>query len=269
VSTGNNGLTARNADRWEIYQKAVQNPGSDIGIITERFREMRGREPLSLREDFAGTALLSAEWVRGDANRRAVAVDIDEEALTWGAEHNLAPLGEEAAGRVELVAADVREVRGYRADVVSAMNFSFNALTSRADLLRYLAGVHEAIGPEGILVLEMYGGTEAIVATAEEREGDGFTYHWEQERYNPLTGETRCHIGFTFPDGSQLKRAFSYDWRLWTLPEVRDCLTESGFSHISIFWEQVDDEGAGTGEYVETAEEENQETWLVYIVAAH
>jgi len=263
-----NDLTAAGADRWEIYQRAVQNPETDIEIITTRFRELRGREPLVLREDFAGTALLSAEWVRGDERRRAVAIDIDAEALAWGREYNIEPLGEETAARVELMTADVRQVSGIEADVVSAMNFSFNALTTRADLMRYLAGVRSAIGSEGILVLEMYGGTEAIVATNEEREGDGFTYSWEQESYNPLTGQTRCHISFVFPDGSELERAFSYDWRLWSLPEVRDCLAESGFSHCSIFWEQVDDEGVGTGEYVETSVEENQETWLVYIVAA-
>jgi len=261
-------LTAGNADRWELYQQAVQNPATDIEIITARFRELRGRDPLVLREDFAGTALLSTEWAKGAEGRRAIAVDIDGAALEWGREHNLLPAGDEVASRVELVKADVREVGGITADVVSAMNFSFNALTTRPDLLRYLSGVRTAIGSDGMLILEMYGGTEAIVAAAEEREGDGFTYHWEQEAYNPLTGRTRCHIGFAFPDGSDLKRAFSYEWRLWSLPEVRDCLAESGFSHISIFWEQVDEEGAGTGEYIETNEEENQETWLVYIVAA-
>ncbi len=246
---------------------AVQNPESDIEILTARFRERRGRDPIVLREDFAGTAWLSAEWAKSDERRRAVAVDIDAAALAWGREHNLEPAGEEVAARVELVEADVREVSGYPADVVMAMNFSFYALHTRADLLRYLAGVREAIGDEGILILEMYGGTEAIIATEEEREGDGFTYHWEQESYNPLTGFTRCHISFTFPDGSRRERAFTYDWRLWSLPEVRDCLTETGFSDIRFFWQQVDEEGDGTNEYLETVEEENQETWLVHVVA--
>lgn len=260
-------MQAESADRFDLYQRAVQAPAGDIEFFVKTFEALRGRTPLRLREDFCGTAYLSAEWVKDNPDRCAVAIDISEEALAWGRLHNLAPHGEEVVGRVELMRADVRETTTPEVDIACAMNFSFCVLRRRADLLDYFHAVMRSLAPDGIFFGELYGGTEAIVAAEEERECDGFTYHWQQESFNPITHESTCHIHFSFPDGSRLDRAFSYDWRLWTLPEVRDALSETGFSDVRIFWEQVDEEGKGTGEYLETTGEENQETWLVYIVA--
>jgi hypothetical protein len=77
-----------------------------------------------------------------------------------------------------------------------------------------------------------------------------------------------CHIHFEFSDRSKIERAFSYDWRLWTLPELRELLREVGFRDVQVYWEQVDADGDGTGTFHPTEYEENQESWLVYIVAA-
>ena len=259
---------AERADRYEVYQKAVQNPETDMGIFLETYRDMRGKLPRVIREDFCGTAFVSTEWVKGDPERRALAVDRDSEPLEWGFEHNIRPAGKGVEERIELICSDVLEVETPPVDIVCAMNFSFYALKMRRDLHRYFGRVRSSLKSDGLFIFELYGGTEAIIATEEERDGEGFTYRWEQERFNPLTHETRCHISFSFPDGSRLDRAFTYDWRLWSIPEVRDCLNEAGFSNIRVFWEAVDEDGVGTGEYRETTEEENQETWLVYIVAS-
>ena len=45
-----------------------------------------------------------------------------------------------------------------------------------------------------------------------------------KESPNPITHATTCHIHFKFPDGSKLKKAFTYEWRLWTAPEIRELL---------------------------------------------
>jgi hypothetical protein len=258
---------ADNADRYVLYQRSVQAPPGDIEFFDETFRAARDREPLSLREDFCGTALLCAEWVRSDPRRTAVGVDLSAEALEWGRIHNLSAADPGAGDRVTLICSEVRDVRDRRHDIVCAMNFSICALKERSDLDAYLEVARQSLVSDGMFVCELYGGTEAIVATGEERDCDGYTYHWEQERFNPLTHETHCHIHFSFPDGSRIDRAFSYQWRLWTVPEVRESLLSAGFSRVRVFWEQTDEEGAATGEYVETVEEENQDTWLVYIVA--
>lgn len=254
---------AQPPDKHRLYQEAVQSPEADIEFFDEVFREHRGRAPLSLREDFCGTALFSRTWIESDPRRTALGVDLDRATLDWGRRENL---DSESSDRVELVEADVRDVRTPRVDVACAMNFSFCTLHRRSELADYLEAIHEALGDDGMLVLELYGGTEALVPIEERRELDDFDYIWEQESYNPIDHTTRCHIHFELPNGRRLHRAFTYDWRLWTIPEIRELLDDVGFSESLVYWEEVDDEGDGTGEYARTECEENQEGWLVYVV---
>ncbi len=253
------------ADRYDLYQRAVQAPEADVEFLSRTFEAERGRVPLGLREDFAGTALLSAAWAGSRPDRWAIAVDFDNEPLAWGARHNLTD--PDVAERVELYRADVRAPIGRHVDLVCAPNFSICCLHTRAELVEYLDGARSSLVADGFLVCELYGGTEAIVASTEERECDGFDYTWEQESFNPIDHRVRCHIHFDFPDGSGLERAFTYDFRLWTIPELTDAMREVGFAEVRVYWESVDDEGDGTGEYLLTSCEENQEGWLVYLVA--
>ena len=255
----------RALDRHRLYQAAVQAPEADIELFEQIFREHRGRTPKALREDFCGTALISREWVASRDDRTALAVDLDRATLDWGREHNIEPLGD-AANRVRLELADVRDVRRPRVDLTCAMNFSFCVLKQRPQLLAYLEAVHAGLRDDGLVILELYGGTEAIVELEERREVDDFVYVWEQASYDPITHQTVCHIHFELPDGRKLRRAFTYDWRLWTIAELRDALLETGFAEVAVYWEQVDDDGDGTGEYRRTEREENQEGWLVYVV---
>lgn len=258
---------ASRADRHLLYQASVQSPESDIEFFDRIYRGHRGKRPLALREDFCGTALFSREWVLGGARRTALAIDLDQKTLEWGRRNNLEPAGRKAARRVQLLNADVREVRRPKVDLACAMNFSFCVLKRRTELLDYFSAVYAGLRRDGVLILELYGGTEAIVAIEERREVDDFVYIWEQESFNPITHETRCHIHFELPGGDRLDRAFTYDWRLWTIPEVRDALTEVGFADVEVYWERVDKDGEGTGEYQRTDSEENQEGWLIYVVA--
>ena len=101
----------------------------------------------------------------------------------------------------------------------------------------------------------------------DEGEVEDFTYVWQQAEYNPITHETLCYIHFKFDDGSKIERAFTYDWRLWTIAELRELLYEVGFTTVRVYWEATGKDGEGTGEYRATEKEENQESWLVYIVA--
>jgi SAM-dependent methyltransferase len=256
---------AAEADRYELYQQSVQAPDADVEFFERVFREHRNQQPMTLREDFAGTAYLSAAWVESHPDRRAIAVDIDTEPLRWGREHNLSD--DDLRSRVELINSDVSRVTGSSADIVAAPNFSICLLEHRSELLEYLSAARSALKPGGMFICELYGGTEAIIATTEERDYDDFSYVWEQESYNPIDHRTRCHIHFDFPDGTRLERAFSYRFRLWTIAEMVEALEDSGFEAVKVYWEGVDDDGTGTGDYRLTVDEENQEGWLVYIVA--
>ena len=115
----------------------MQEPEADILLIQRVFKRHFGRPPRLLREDFCGTAAVCCEWVRGRPERSALGVDIDPVPLAWGREHNLARLPETARARVTLRRDDARRVRGTKADIVAAQNFSFQCFTTRPDLKRY------------------------------------------------------------------------------------------------------------------------------------
>lgn len=259
--------SSASADRYQLYQDAVQGPHGDIAFFEDRFSEATGRRPLRLREDFAGTALLSATWVKEDPERTALAVDNDPEPVGWGREHNLGegtlPLRPQ---RIEQVVGDAREFHGDDFDIVCAMNFSFCILQQRHELLEYLRNAFDSLVDDGMLVLELCGGTELETTATEEREIEGGTYIWEQASFNPINHALTCYIHFELEDGSRLERAFEYTWRLWSIPEIRELLAEAGFESSEVWWEAVDEDGEGTGEYRLTEEEENQESWLVYVV---
>src|SRR5271156_1085136 len=56
--------SARTADPHELYQLSVQSPENDIEFLVETFKKLRKRTPYRFREDFCGTALLSATWIQ-------------------------------------------------------------------------------------------------------------------------------------------------------------------------------------------------------------
>ena len=258
---------ASRADVHALYQQAVQCVEAEIDFVDETFSRLRGREAQHLREDFCGTANASCEWVRRRPKNRAVAIDIDAEVLRWGRRHNVEPLGT-AASRLELVNSDVRDVDWGGMDAVLAMNFSYWVLHTRAELRRYFERVRDALVEDGVFFLDAYGGYDAFREMKERTENDGFTYIWDQAWYDPITGRTRCHIHFRFPDGSRIKDAFVYEWRLWTLPEIREILEEAGFRGVTVHWQGTDQEtGEGNGAFAPAEHGEADAGWITYITA--
>jgi SAM-dependent methyltransferase len=262
---------AEQADRHDLYERAVQAPALDIAFFDRTFRLLRRRKPLLLREDFCGTANLAAAWCRSDPARRAIGVDLDPRVLEWGRARHLDP-DPGISARVLLIGGDVREPRRPPADVACALNFSYCVFKTRAELRGYFEAAREGLVSDGLFVAELYGGTEAIVEIEDIDPKDGFTYHWHQARYDVISHDTCCHIHFSFPDGSRIERAFTYDWRLWTLPELRELLKEAGFSRVRVYFEEMSEDpgegdSVGSGVYVELERAENQEAWLAYVVA--
>jgi hypothetical protein len=254
---------AARADRYRLYQQAVQDPEPEVGFMQRVYRRIRGRAPVTFREDFCATALLATTWVKGHSKRTAIGVDISEEPLVWGREHVLGPESDSVRERVRLVQADVNDVKSPKVDVTCAFNFSYCIFKQRAELVRYFRTAYAGLERDGVFFCDLFGGTEAIVPLTESRfVSAGFTYLWEHAKYNPIKNEILCHIHFRFRDGSEIREAFTYDWRLWTIPEVRECLREAGFRETQVWWDPADDE-----DYRVTEEETNQEGWLVYIVA--
>jgi hypothetical protein len=152
-------------------------------------------------------------------------------------------------------------------DTVIALNFSYFLFKTRTALRSYFRSVHDHLVRDGIFICDAYGGSEAFEEMKEERDCDGFTYIWDQNMVNPITNEVINHIHFRFPDDSELKKAFTYDWRLWTLPEIREAMLESGFSRTTVYWEGVDESGEeGNGEFAPAEKGEACAGWVAYIV---
>ena len=258
---------AQRADVHVLYQEAVQCVEAEIDFVDETFTRLRGRKAKVLREDFCGTANTSCEWVRRRAGNRAIAVDIDPEVLEWGRTHNVASLGA-ASERITLLQSDVLRARTEPVDAVLAHNFSYWLLKERRLMRRYFRRVRESLAPGGLFFLDGYGGADAHREARERTRNKGFTYIWEQAAFNPINHDMLCHIHFKFPDGSRIRRAFSYSWRLWSLPEIRELLSEAGFSRSTVYWEGSDEEtGEGNGVFEPTEEGEADDAWLVYMVA--
>jgi SAM-dependent methyltransferase len=259
---------ASKADRYALYEKAVQDAKHEIDFIGETFTALRGRRACWLREDFCGSAAVACEWVRRNRRHHAVGVDIDAEVLDWGQAHHLARLAPATRRRIELIQSDVLRAETEPMDVVLAINFSYWVFKERRALRQYFKRVYRTLNADGVFFLDAFGGYDAFREMRERRDCGGFTYIWEQARYDPMSGDYVCRISFKFPDGSRLAPpAFSYEWRLWTLPELREVLAEAGFSRTSIYWEGTDEDGEGNGEFLPAEHGEADPAWVVYIIA--
>lgn len=261
-------VTRKTADKHALYQLSVQAPETEVDFMVSSYRAHRRKSPVSMREDFCGTALLCATWVKSKPNRTATGVDLDPEVLAWGTEHNLKPLGE-PGNRVRLLQQDVLKKSPGKYDVINAMNFSYWIFKTRDTMLKYFKAVHGALAPDGIFVCDAYGGWEAQEPMLEPRliKGGGkggFTYVWDQDQFCPITHDIVNYIHFEFKDGTKWKKAFRYDWRFWTLPELRELLDAAGFSKVEVYWDvaPADDEE----DYRPCLRAENQAGWLAYLV---
>jgi SAM-dependent methyltransferase len=264
-------------DRHVLYEAAVQDVDFDLAFMQRIYRQLRGRPFRLLREDFCGTARLACEWVRRKPQRRAWAVDLSASTLAWARRQHLRYLGD-AAPRVKLIHADVRRSRAPRVDVVAALNCSYWVFHSRAELVDYFQRVRRALRPGGLLVLDSFGGEGCMRALIEHRRVRGrrtyagervgpFTYTWEHKSYNPVDHHLLAYIHFK-PDGHRaMPRAFKYDWRLWTLPEIQEMLREAGFRDALVYVQGWDSEkNQPLSVFRRRGRFENQEAWLANIV---
>lgn len=265
-------------DKYELYEAAVQGVEYDLDFVGRTYRTHRGRPFTLLREDFCGTAALACAWARRGRAHRAWAVDLDPEPLAWCRARRL-PWLRAAAERVTLVRGDVRRPGTPKVDVVVAFNFSYWVFHARADLVGYFRSVRRALRPGGMFFVNAFGGHESMRTLTERSRipagtaADGepvpaFTYEWQQAAFNPLDHRLRCHMHFRLGDGRWMRRAFTYDWRLWTVPEVRDAMLDAGFRATHVYVEDWDEERQRPGyAFRRRTRMENMECWLAYVAA--
>ncbi len=259
-------------DRFVLYQRAVQEPSSEVDFIDAEFRRLRRRAPSRLREDFCGTAAVCCEWVKRRRVNTAVGLDLDRATLDWGLAHNVARLRPGQRRRVTLLRRNVLEPGGAaRVDAVYSGNFSWWVFTTRRDLLRYFRAVRRSLVRDGLFILDIYGGHDAGRPMRErERIGGkkrGFWYTWRQAAFDPITARKTCHIDFALDDGTRLPGAFTYDWRLWTIPETREALADAGFRRTTVYWEGDEPGGGGDGDFKPVEKGEALASFVAYLAA--
>lgn len=261
--------TAKTADPRLLYEESVQNPEYEAKNVARFYKTLRGKKPLSMKEDFCASFLFCCEWVRGGADRTAIGVDLEKKILNWGKKQHLAKLTEDQQKRITLYHDNVLHVTSPKVDLVCAFNFSYYIFKTRPALLEYFKAAYKSLKSDGVFMLDAFGGSESYLVQEERRKCAGFTYVWEHANYNPINGDILCKIHFEFKDGSKIRNAFRYDWRLWTLPEIQELLLEAGFKSVDIYWEGTDSEtGEGNGIYRKSKKGEACNSWVCYLVAA-
>lgn len=258
---------ADKADIHDLYEKSVQNVEHEVEFLQKTFQDIRGREAHLFREDFCGTASASCEWVRQGESFQAIGVDIEPSVLDWGRKNRVAKLPTADQARVSLIEADVMKAETPAPDILAAFNFSYFIFWTRDELRDYFKKSYDALKEDGVFFVDLFGGPEAQEETREKTKHKRFTYIWHQAEFHPVTNRIRCHIHFKFKDGSKIKKAFTYEWRLWSAPEIREVLAEAGFKKSTVYWEGDDEDGEGNGVFTPDEKGEADLAWIAYIVA--
>ena len=258
-------------DRYDLYELCVQ----DAPTMARFLLAVHGGAPRVMREDFCGGGAVAREWAALGRGYRAIGVDLDEGAL---ARLRAQAAAARVAGRVRCVRADVMDCV-LRADVISATNFPIGYWHTRRDLVKYLRATRRRLSRGGIFVCDMYGGASAlkrmkkrrVVPLGSERAaGRSVEYTWEQRRADAATQRVIDALHFRVKRAgrvvAELRDAFIYDWRLWSIAELREAMEEAGFRSVEVYdrlADAVDDKGRV---YVRQAEELGRD-WVVYLVA--
>ena len=259
---------ASTADRHKYYEKAVQCVEPEIDFVEKNFIRVRAKKAITLREDFCGTAKTCCEWIKRGDKKHAFGLDLSQEVLDWGMKNNISKLTTEQQTRIEIINADVLEYGEQSADIILAMNFSYQIFKTRDALRSYFENAYRGLSDDGILFIDSFGGHESWREVKEKTKFKKFTYFWHQKKFDPITHDILCHIHFKFKDGSTMKKAFTYDWRMWTLPELQELMHEAGFSNVTVYWEETDPKtGEGNGEYNPAKHGEDDPSWIVYLSA--
>jgi SAM-dependent methyltransferase len=258
-------------DRYALYELCAQNPSRDARML----RAIHDGEPRVLGEDFCGTAAISRAWVALFPHARAVGVDHDPEPLARARAANTG-----ATRRVTLRRADVMDAAD-PADLIAVLNFSIGELHTRAALVRYLAHARARLRDDGVFIADTYDGSDAYltgriaqtVKLPPGRWGPGarVRYEWEQRHADIATGRVVNAMHFTVTTRGSRQRfedAFVYDWRLWSVRELRDAMTDAGFAATEVYARTADATDADGNLYVRPVEDplELGESFSAYVV---
>lgn len=258
-------------DRFHFYELAVTN----ADMLARFCHALHPSTPTTLREDFSGSAALARAWLTLSPSHRAIAVDHDATVLDRAKTDARAN-----APRLRTLANDVLDsaTNAANADVIAATNFPLGYFHTRDQLLTYLRASRRRLNRKGLFLADLYGGASAFEPsttnrTLREPDGRRFTYLWEQVDANAVTGLVHNAIHFRFKDKSRrtktIRNAFTYHWRLWSIPELTDALHDAGFRDVDCHQRLGDAIDADGNLYISKPDPEDplDRDWVVYVVA--
>jgi hypothetical protein len=253
-------------DKYLYYKNAVQSPETDVEFLRDTYKELRGKEPSVLREDFCGTFAICCEWVKLSSKARAFGIDLDQEPILYGLANYLTKLSPNQRERVKVLQENVLNPGLPKADVIAALNFSYFVFKERSMMKSYFHNCLGTLNPGGIFVADVFGGSQCQEANEEETAHKDFTYYWDQENFDPVTNEAMFHIHFKPKGKKKIEKVFTYDWRMWSIPELREMMRETGFRKTYVYWEGTTRAGTGDGVFKRAEKGEECEAWIAYVV---
>lgn len=262
-------------DALECYELCVQSPRHVAAFL----RAAHGNEPDHLREEFCGTAAVSRRWA-GEGGR-AVAIDFDEPTLARAAElAATSGVSPRIRFRHDDCIRPTQPTASDAADIIFVGNFSIGYIHTRTDLLEFLHRTRDILSRGlggfggGIFACDTYGGAGAFRLGGIQRQhpgraGEVIHYTWVHEAADPATSMVRNSISFrVVKDGEVVQewpRAFVYEWRLWSIVELREAMLEAGFTGVEVY----KDVNVAPGERPRPAVDSSDygDDWIVMLVA--
>lgn len=243
--------TSRPLDRFDCYELCVQSP-RHVTAFLHAVASRDGWEPTVLREDFCGTAAVSRRWIE-EANamdeahpwraRQAIAMDLDQDVVAL-ARRSADPTAAIRFFQGDCTAKDP-SAESDPSDLVFVGNFSLGYCHARTTLVRYLKQCHARLrASRGVFACDLYGGPNAFTLGGIHRRHpsrghETIHYIWQHEEADPATAMVTNSISFEIErDGEiveRLSRAFVYRWRLWSLPELKDAMSDAGFREVEVY----------------------------------
>ena len=254
-------------DKYFYYKKSVQSPEEDIQFFKKTFKYFFKQPAHIFREDFCGTFYLAYHWIKDHSKNKAVAIDSAKEPIKYGTKHHISKLSPSQQNRLKILNNNVLEDNLPKANIISVSNFSYFALKERRLMLKYFQNVLKALFKKGLFIIDVVGGPDCELLSEEEIKHKNFNYYWDQDDFNPINRTGKYYIHFKRKGEKKRTKEFSYDWRLWSLPELKDILTEAGFSKVHVYWEGTNKKGEGNGIFKKATKGDVCSTWIAYLVS--
>jgi hypothetical protein len=228
--------------KYELYQKSVQNVKKEVEFFKKVFRLIYNKMPTTFREDFCSTALLSCEWVKGNVLNSAVGIDFDQETLDWGMQNNINNLTT-GSDRIKLIKQDVLEQfdPSQKFEIICSLNYSHFLLPTRKQILKYFQNVVLNLESKSVFILDFYGGSHIFSDHKYQHNKSSDFYEFSGKQMNILNNQSKCSLNYKIKK-NKYKPMFSFNFRIYSIIELREALEEAGFNEFKLYIKEMNDD---------------------------